>query len=255
VSRRNPVRNVRAPAAKEFVKALEGLAYRRSRWEAFADWTILAASSIYNGIHHDPVIEAEYLAVANRYTADELRTMAMLLALTIDGLEVELSDFLGQVYEGSMLANEGHGQFFTPFSVSQMLAAMTFSGDLPANRIITISEPTCGAGGMAVAICSILRDRSFDFQNYAYIEAQDIDPLCFRMTYIQLSLVGASATVILGDTLKMERSRIWTTPMYSMTQMGPRLAAQNGRNEAWDPQPQVHEQVAGPQLELFGVSA
>ncbi len=252
MSSKHSIRNVHSAAAKEFVKKLETLAYRRSRREAFSDWTILAAAAIHNGVHFDQAIEEEYLITAKRYDATELVTMGELLALTMAGLEEELSDFLGQVYEGSLLANEGHGQFFTPFSVSLMLAEIALAGEIPQGRVVTFMEPAVGAGGMVIAACAVMRDRGFSFQQWAWFEAQDIDPLCFRMAYIQLSLIGAPATLVLGDTLAMERRRVWTTPMYVMSGVGFRLAAQRRREEAGLVEAAEPVQlVAGPQLELF----
>jgi hypothetical protein len=219
-------RNVRGEEAKAFVKLLEGLAYTRSRWDAFRDWATCAAASLYTGLHHDDEVEAEYMATVKRYSSEELSTMAEMLALAVAGLEVEPCDFLGQVFEGALLANDHHGQFFTPFCVSRLLAEVELPETFPEGRVLTLYEPACGAGGMVIAAVAVMQERGVDYQHRLYVEAQDIDELCFHMTYIQLSLLGIPATVILGDTLRLERRRVWHTPMYWINGMNFRLAAQ-----------------------------
>jgi hypothetical protein len=259
MSHRDIARNVRGAAAKEFIKVLQRLSYSRSRWEVFADWTVLAAAALYNGAHTDQSVEDEYLETIKRYKGEEQQLIASLLALAMEGLEEGLSDFLGTVYEGAELSNAGHGQFFTPYDISKMLAQVSLPEEFPEHRIITIYDPCSGAGGMAVAACEVMGERGFDWQRKACFTLLDIDPVCFRMSYIQLSLIGASGVVILGDTLALEERRVWTTPVFEYTFMRPRLDAQRRRDRQIQPDAQlprprdfvVLEKVAGPQLDLF----
>jgi hypothetical protein len=225
-SRRQISRNVRGDSAKEFIKLLEGLAYTRSRWQAFTDWAAMAAATLHNAFQFDQEVEDEYMSIAKRYTREELDTFAQLLALTALGLEEESGDFLGQVFEGALLANERHGQFFTPFSISQLLAGVALPETLPEGRILKLYEPACGAGGMVIAAALVFQERGLNYQRQLYVEAQDIDATCFNMAYIQLSLLGIPATVILGDTLALERRRAWATSMYWIHGFEFRLAAQ-----------------------------
>jgi type I restriction-modification system DNA methylase subunit len=231
---RHIVRNVQGEPAKQFIKLLESLSYTRNRWEAFSDWTILASSALYNAFYKDPAIEKEYLDVAGRYNKDEMSTMCKMLAVTIEGLDtVPMTDFMGQVYAGALLTSNKLGQFFTPDCISRFMAQATFADVQPSNdRIITVCEPACGAGGMLLAVCSVLKEKDINFQRNVYIEATDIDPLCFRMTFIQLALVGASAHVVLGNTLAQTESRRWATPMFHLSFMSSRLARQQAEDDA-----------------------
>jgi hypothetical protein len=228
MSRSQPGRELRDPYAREFAKLLPTIDTSRRTWELFVDWTVLASSSIYNGLARDPVVEEEYLHVARRYDAAALAGFAKLIALTVESLEEGPSDFLGSVYESAGVANESWGQFFTPFDVSRFIAGLNVEGleTLPPGRILTVNEPACGAGGMVIALLEAFGAAGFDWQNCVFIVAQDVDETCFRMAYIQRALLGASAIVIQGDTLAFETRRAWATPMYYLTGMEARLRAQ-----------------------------
>jgi hypothetical protein len=229
---RHPIRNVSTEPAKEFIKLLESLSYSRGRHEVFSDWTILASSSLYNAFYKDPTVEAEYMDIAKHYKPDEMTTMAKMLAVTTEALDGELHDFMGEVYAGALLTNDRMGQFFTPDCISRFMAQATFADVQPSDRIVTVCEPACGAGGMLLAVCSVLRGKDINYQRNVYIEATDIDPLCFRMTFIQLALVGASAHVVLGNTLAQTETRRWATPMYHLSFMRSRLARQQAEDDA-----------------------
>lgn len=39
--------------------AFGSLTGRRSAWDAWSDWLVMASSSIYNAVHRDPTVEEE----------------------------------------------------------------------------------------------------------------------------------------------------------------------------------------------------
>jgi hypothetical protein len=229
VTSRHIVRNVKTDSAKEFITHLEKLSYTRSRWEVFSDWTTLASSSIYNSVHQDPTVEAEYMDIAKRYKPEEITMMGRMLGCVVDALENDPSDVMGEIYEGAQISSDKLGQFFTPTSVCKLMAQVEFGNAEPSSRILAICEPACGAGAMLLEACSVLQSRGINYQRDVYIEAIDVDPVCFRMCYIQLSLIGACAVVVNGNALTMETHRRWATPMYVINWMGPRLANQRAR--------------------------
>jgi type I restriction-modification system DNA methylase subunit len=73
--------------------------------------------------------------------------------------------------------------------------------ELPVSSVLQISDPCCGAGGMLIAAASVMKKIGFDYQQNALFIAQDIDARCARMAFIQLSLLGAPAVIICGDSL------------------------------------------------------
>lgn len=251
MSSRNIVRNVHDSDTKEFVRALESLSRTRHRWDAFRDWTEMAACTFYNNLFHDPKIEVEYLACANRYNSDELRTMGEMLGMVISALSAGPRDFMGEVFSGSLLMNEHHGQFFTPYTLSLMIAKMAITEDnLPRGKIITISEPSCGAGGMVIAAAEVMAELGINYAADVYFEARDLDPICVHMAYIQMTALGIAGEVICGNTLTLETSWKWPTAAYMLNLVGPRLAAQRQRETEEGAAPQKPIKI-GPQIGLF----
>ena len=108
------------------------------------------------------------------------------------------------------------GQFFTPYSVSRLIANMTLQdigSVIAANGFVTMAEPAAGAGGMVLAAADALQENGFDPSMQMLVHAVDIAPLCFHMTYVQTTLRGIPALVQLGDTLRLTTSEsAWTLP-------------------------------------------
>lgn len=86
-------------------------------------------------------------------------------------------------------------------------------GDDP-NRVLTIYEPTCGAGGIIVASIDVLNGYGVNYAWNVFVDCGDIDSRCVHMTYLTLSLLGVPAVVRLGDALAMEYREAWFTPAY-----------------------------------------
>jgi len=65
---------------------------------------------------------------------------------------------------------------------------------------------------------NVLKERGFNYQQNAYFVAQDIDPLVAKMCYIQMSLLGISGVVLIGDTLANNTDEMehWYTPFHYM---------------------------------------
>lgn len=132
-------------------------------------------------------------------------------------LEEKPQDFLGQVYMQLDLGNDATGQFFTPYHVSKMMSEICFTDiekQLEEKDFITLSEPCCGSGGMIIAYSETLKEQGYNCQNQLFVEAIDIDEICFMMTYIQLSLLGVGARVMQGDSLAWKFQQILYTPFY-----------------------------------------
>jgi hypothetical protein len=200
--RRSDIRHLGA-YAKEFINILDNLKSSKNSYEVFCDWLVLAAASLYSW-KRDPAVEQEWRDVAKWYTEDELKKHSELLGIVTMALEDAEEDFLGEVYMRAEFSNARNGQFFTPFNVSHMMSKMMVTPDKSGNpkwRILKINDCCCGAGGMLIAAARSLKESGFDFQRDAYYVAQDIDPKCARMAYIQLSLIGVPATVVCGDSL------------------------------------------------------
>ncbi len=202
---------------KEFILKLQNLDTSRRTDVVFRDFLTLSTYAIMQPFYRSPDIEQKYMNIVSKYTQEQANDFSQMLALLVNALEQKYQDFLGQIYMRLNLGNVKTGQFFTPYSVSKMMSEITFlenKDNIENQELITLSEPCCGSGGIIIAYAETMKNHNINFQKKLFVEAIDIDELCFQMTYIQLSLYGISARVMLGDTLAYKFSQIYYTPMY-----------------------------------------
>ena len=114
------------------------------------------------------------------------------------------------------LGSQANGQYFTPYSVCKFMAEINFTEieTIQNNQLITLSEPCCGSGGIIIAFAETLKEQGYNYQHQLFVEAIDIDETCFKMAYIQLSILGIPARVMLGDTLAWKFQKVLYTPFY-----------------------------------------
>lgn len=76
---------------------------------------------------------------------------------------------------------------------------------------ITIADECCGSGRMLFTYLKLLKETNVDLNNI-YFEEADISNLCCCMTYVSLSLMGASAIINHQNILSFERYGYYITP-------------------------------------------
>ena len=215
----------------------------RDHYTVIRDFFELSAISIRNNFDFGPEhanFEKRYMEIAQGYKKEYLEGFAKALGLlgakirsAVEG-NAPFADWAGELYMDSGTSNGKAGQFFTPYSVSQCMARINFPKDEvraklgeDPNRVLTIYEPTCGAGGLIVASIDALNEAGVNYSWNAFVDCGDIDPRCVHMTYVTLSLLGVPAVVRLGDALMMEYRQNWFTPAYLMA--WPHFKKQIGR--------------------------
>ena len=208
------------------IKSIENMSGRHSPYEVFADWVKMSAISIQNAcvMIHDKVWkdrEQQYMLIQKKYAKDEMMTFSNMLAAVTLTFDEKFDDALGDVYMRSGCGNKGTGQFFTPYHISYATAAAGYTNDikkLSQDNVIEVAEPSCGAGGMIIAIAQLMKDNGLNPQRNMHVTAQDLDWTAVYMTYVQLSLLGIRATVVQGDSLAepykpgYPKERVWHTP-------------------------------------------
>ncbi|MFI7787164.1 hypothetical protein EN46_28095, partial [Citrobacter amalonaticus] len=209
------------PHIQEFVSLFNSIAPHENRWQVFSDFAHMAAAALYNAVHRDPTVEADYLRRVKRYSKEDAVRMSGLLAAVTDGLEFSPTDFLGQLLMTLELGNQYLGQYFTPYSVSYMMARMNMADRLPeledgSREYITVCDPACGAGGMIVATAEAMLEAGYNPQKQMLAYCTDIDPLAAMMCYIQLTLMHIPAVVCVGNSLTMAITREMATPAYRL---------------------------------------
>jgi hypothetical protein len=205
--------------ARDFIKRIEKLDREKSHYDLFRDFCEMAYCA-----HAKPTVcteradqlEARYLQIVGAYRdKDTVRAFPELLAIAWQAVEAGGCDFLGDVASQMEVLNARAGQFFTPYTVSRLIAEMTLQEIAPvieANGYVTMQEPASGAGGMVLAAADVLQKNGFDPSTQMLVNAVDISPLCFHMTYLQTTLRGIPALVELGDTLRNTRTESAWTP-------------------------------------------
>lgn len=211
---------------EEIIKIITNISGKYSATLVFDDFIKMVAISLSNSTEliHNKIWEKrenQYQAIVSKYTEEEVNNFVKILAILIELFNEEIYDYLGYIYMKCEMSNSRTGQFFTPFHLSKLTAKLIIN-DIEeikqTDNIITLNEPSCGGGGMILAYLKILKDNNINYQKKVKIIAQDLDFRSVYMTYIQLSLVGARAKVVQGDTLLepnvKDRERIFYTPTW-----------------------------------------
>lgn len=234
---------------KEFISKLHNLDKAKRVNKVFKDFLTLCTCSLAQPCYQSDKIEQWYLNTVKQYTKEQAEEFSKLLAFLVMALEEKPQDFLGQVYIQLNLGNVATGQFFTPYHVSKMMSEICFTDiekQLEEKDFITLAEPCCGSGGMIIAYTETLKEQGYNYQNQLFVEAIDIDEMCFMMTYIQLSLLGVVARVMHGDSLSWKFQQVLYTPFYFVNGFHWKLKKQNRQDNT-----QFKEQVPNRQLNLF----
>ncbi len=205
------------PETKAFIKRLHELDRSKSTYDKFRDFCELAYCA-YAKLTSDPAraerLETRYMHIVGTYQdKDTVRAYPELLAMTWEAVNGG-QDFLGSVASILEILDARGGQFFTPQSVSRMMAEMLLqdAGALIEKQgFITIAEPAAGAGGMILAAADVLASQGYNPQLHMLVHAVDVFPLCFHMCYLQLNFKGIPAFVERANTLGLERfEAAWT---------------------------------------------
>jgi hypothetical protein len=158
--------------------------------------------------------EAEYMALVERYGRDGIEVFTECLGLITKASVEGTGDFVGSLYHALFANNKSRGQFFTPYGVSIMMARMALTPDVIDKAIaekgyISTQEPSCGAGGMVVAMGDALRQLGYDPTQVLRVHAIDIDRGCVDMTYVQSHLQGVPCFVEQADALRPGSGDNW----------------------------------------------
>ena len=203
---------------KEFNKLLKEVSFP-SKWqiEGFKDFLELSHIALAQPFYQSEEMEKRYLEIAGKYKKEELDKFAKMLAIAATALGEKHHDFLGEVFMGNEMGDSYKGQFFTPYHISYFMAQINLGSieeTIKDKGYFSMCEPTCGSGGIVIACAETVTKQGFNPSEVMWCQAQDIDNLCFMMTYIQLSLLDVPARVVLGDTLAFEENKVLYTPAF-----------------------------------------
>ena len=218
---------------KEFLDLFQKLCYSRQKWQVWADLVSAWACSLSNVADRSPEHfedrEKEYADCIARLGGVDVP--AELLAVLTTALERDPNqDFLGKLYMSLELGSHWHGQFFTPYSICELMSRLSVAREVAERKdggYIPMTDPACGAGATLIAGLNEMKRLGHNYQTDVLVVAQDLDRVAAQMCYIQLSLLGAAGYVCIGNTLtnpcvgltvlrpiEKEGQELWFTPMY-----------------------------------------
>lgn len=193
---------------KEFQKIFSSMCDRHSSWQVWADFVECAAIEISNAVDHTGPVrserEARYMRIMNSYQKTERDCFGQLFCIMSNALERRPDqDFLGEMFMALELGNHWKGQFFTPYDVCQMMAAMQLNGvedAIERRGWVGVMDPACGAGALLIAARNEFMLRHIGYRQTLFV-CQDIDHVAGLMCYIQLSLLGCAGYVVIADSI------------------------------------------------------
>lgn len=147
--------------------------------------------------------EPLYFETIKKYSRPEIDIFCQLFAQLVIIYDLHTSnddwcDPLGEYYE-CLIGNykkSNFGQFFTPKSICTMMAHFVIEKDDFGK---TVNEPCSGSGRMVLAANNVTKGN--------YFVCQDLDPICCKMTAINLCFHQIRAEIHCHDTLKMDKPR------------------------------------------------
>lgn len=208
---------------KQFIeKTLRQMAYKHDLWQVFQDFLAIFAFEFSASVDMSTRKErlAELQNISAKYSAAEKEQLAHCFGAVVMALEAGPQDVLGQLYMSLDLGNAWKGQFFTPDSVSQLIAEVTLSdaADKAISKwgFVSLNDPCVGGGAMVIGAVNSLLSRKINYQQALHVIATDIDIKSVHMAYLQLSLLHVPAIIIHGNSLTLEQHSIWYTPAHVM---------------------------------------
>lgn len=180
---------------KNFNSFFNRLAQRHDAPRVFDDLLTIIVCCFAHGTQ-----EELYFNAIKPYNRQEMETLAkamaeLLLLYNKAMVQHTWTDPLGDYYEllAGRYKKSRLGQFFTPKALCDMIAQMTLTG---ADWSATVNDPCCGSGRFILASNNVVSDITYT--------AQDIDPICCKMTAINMAFHHIKGTVYQMDTIRMD---------------------------------------------------
>lgn len=197
--------------SNDFRAILQNLSHRHDTRRIFDAFVRLAACALAMQTR-----EAEYLEEAKRWEKAELETFAEALGALVAEMEQHpFEDVLGGFYMEFALSQKGQqwsGEFHTPKPVCDLMARMLMGdSQWPAEGLIHVCEPCCGAGAMILSCAQACPPET---RRRLRFTAIDVSRTACDMAFINTTLWGIPTRVIHGNTLSNEYWAAWSNIHY-----------------------------------------
>lgn len=183
----------------EIVTLLKNVNSSYSVREAYCDlidlWVILIGANAKGNLPE--AAPDTFQRQHTKYSATGLKQLYIIIQKSAYLIKTTCSDILGRIYM-NVGSNKQLQQFFTPDSISELMAALTYENRPEKDNVI--SDMCVGSGGLILGYIRYIRNQGIDLTNTLFV-LNDIDLFCCKMCFIQMSIVGAAAEITCSDAL------------------------------------------------------
>lgn len=216
----------RLKMTSNFVKGIESFAgHKWDTYTVWSDFVEMAAISLSNTVYtrQRDLRNIRYQAIANKYSKNELEVFHKIFIDLVMDLEENPRDVLGEAFMELELGDKWKGQFFTPYSLANVMTNSIFTKEFIQKKVddkgfVKLTDNSgCGGGVNMIAAFNHIRELGFNPQQMLVLEGVDVDHKACCMSYVQLSLLGANAVIRQRNGLApsaMPDVDTWFTPFY-----------------------------------------
>jgi hypothetical protein len=140
---------------------------------------------------------AGFRTCLDRYSREQGEEFGRLLVMYTKAVEEHpFRDILGELFMRLDVNSARSGQFFTPFSIAEMMAQINFDKEgfkrlVEEKGEVTVCDPAVGSGVLLLAFAKIVNDTFGRWgTDQLRLYGQDIDVRCVNMCRIQLRMNG-----------------------------------------------------------------
>ena len=129
-------------------------------------------------------------------------TLSMMSTVAALAGDDDWMDVPGELYMQLAMHEKGFGQFFTPKTVCDCMAAVSDAGKTQekGEGPVTVADPCCGSGRMLLAA----RTSAIRSGHDVFVSGADLDPLCTKMTAWNLAIHGCRGEAVCMNSLTNE---------------------------------------------------
>lgn len=215
------------PIAEEIKTMLLQTAGKKPLWRLWSDIIEMYSIAMANSIMTIPQREERYKEIQKEYSPKEMENITKICSLIVTAYAINpRQDLLGSLYMELKLDSHWKGQFFTPYSIAELLANLE-KPELKEDKVYIIADSCCGSGCNIIAKINQLKKFDINFQRNVLILAQDLDYTTALMCYVAISVLGCCAVVKIGNSLEEPLStkeykkgmfvpnmNLWYSPMF-----------------------------------------
>ncbi len=198
------------PKYKKFVSLLNFSNGKYDIVDVFKDFVTMYAIAIKNKCYYEEIDEQMYFKTIEKYKRCEMEIF-LELREELENLymqESKIRDVLGEIYYQIGAIKKGNKQFFSPKEVG-ILASLLAKDYLSEGKreFDGVYDCACGSGILLLSFGNVLINKNIDYTKKAFYCGQDIDFICFCMTYIQISLYRYARFSHLGRYTKFTNKK------------------------------------------------